>query len=284
VRLGHRLATAVRGRGTVYRMGGDEFCALLDVGVEPASHAAASLARTLNESGESFVIDAAYGVAVLPEDAVEIEEALRVADQRMYQQKHDARPTAIEQTRGALLRALAARSPDLGAHLDGVADLAEAVAMDIGLAGHELETVRVAAQLHDVGKMAVPDSILSKPGPLDDTEWRFIRGHTLVGERILEAAPALRPVARAVRSAHENFGGGGYPDGLRGDKIPLVSRVVFVCDAYDAMIAGRPYRPPLAEHEALAELERCAGTQFDPDVVEALARVVATRRSGAAAA
>ncbi|MET0615413.1 MAG: HD domain-containing phosphohydrolase, partial [Thermoleophilaceae bacterium] len=106
-------------------------------------------------------------------------------------------------------------------------------------------------------------------------EWSFMRRHPLIGERILLAAPALRPVARLVRSSHERWDGGGYPDGLRGDEIPLGSRVVAVCDAFDAMTTERPYREPIPEGEAIAELRRCAGTQFDPMVVEAFCRVLA---------
>ena len=131
------------------------------------------------------------------------------------------------------------------------------------------------AKLHDIGKMAVPDAILSKPGPLDGEEWDYVRQHTLIGERIVAAAPPLAPVARLVRSSHERWDGGGYPDGLRGDEIPLGARVVAVCDAFDAMTTQRPYREPVSEVAAEAELRRCAGTQFDPMVVEAFCRVIA---------
>ena len=130
--------------------------------------------------------------------------------------------------------------------------------------------MRRAAELHDVGKSAVPDAILAKPGPLDEREWEFVRQHTLVGERILRAAPALASVARLVRSSHERFDGSGYPDGLAGETIPLGARIVAACDAWDAMMTNRPYRKALSQSEALTELRRCSGTQFDPLVVRAL--------------
>ena len=114
----------------------------------------------------------------------------------------------------------------------------------------ELDEVARAAELHDVGKIAIPDAILDKPGPLDAGEWSFMRRHTLIGERILLAAPALRPVARLVRSSHERWDGGGYPDGLAGEEIPLGARVVAVCDAFDAMTTERPYRDPRASADA----------------------------------
>ena len=147
--------------------------------------------------------------------------------------------------------------------------LAAAVARRMRLPGEDLDVVCRAAELHDVGKMAVPDAILSKTGPLDEQEWAFMRRHTIIGERILGAAPALAPVARLVRSSHERWDGKGYPDRLRGEEIPLGSRIVAVCDAYDAMVTHRPYREPIAPADALEELRRCAGAQFDPAVVEA---------------
>jgi HD-GYP domain-containing protein (c-di-GMP phosphodiesterase class II) len=129
--------------------------------------------------------------------------------------------------------------------------------------------VRQAADLHDVGKVAIPDAILNKPGPLDDEEWVFMRRHTIIGERIVAAAPALRDVATLVRASHERHDGGGYPDGLAGEQIPLGARIVSICDAFDAMVAARPDRAARGPDAALAELERCAGTQFDPVVVAA---------------
>jgi len=126
-----------------------------------------------------------------------------------------------------------------------------------------------AAELHDVGKIAIPDAILAKPGPLDEEEWRFMHRHTILGERILMAASALRPVARLVRASHERFDGGGYPDGLKGEEIPLGARIIFVCDAYDAMTTDRAYSRAIASAEAITELRACAGTQFDSEVVEA---------------
>ena len=140
----------------------------------------------------------------------------------------------------------------------------------LGLRKDELEELARAAQLHDLGKLAVPDEILQKPGPLDDREWAFIRQHTLVGERILRATPALRGVAKVVRSSHEHWDGSGYPDALAGEDIPLASRIVMACDAYHAMTSDRPYRQARTPDDALEELMRLAGTQFDPTVVRVL--------------
>ena len=137
--------------------------------------------------------------------------------------------------------------------------------------------MRAGADLHDIGKAAIPDAILSKPGPLDDGEWAFMRRHTLIGERIVASAHALTSVAKLVRSSHERWDGAGYPDGLAGDAIPLGARIIFVCDAFDAMLADRPYSKGLGFELALAELEHCAGSQFDPQVVAAFVNVVRAR-------
>ena len=120
-----------------------------------------------------------------------------------------------------------------------------------------------------VEKIAIPEAILSKRGPLDEHEWTFVRRHTIVGERILSAAPALAEVAALVRSSHEHYDGRGYPDALKGEAIPIGSRIIAVCDAFDAMTSDRPYRVAMAPSDALVELERCSGTQFDPEIVAA---------------
>jgi HD-GYP domain-containing protein (c-di-GMP phosphodiesterase class II) len=188
----------------------------------------------------------------------------------MYGNKDSRRASAGRQTKDVLLSVLNERDSALRGHLSGVAELARAVGERLGLREEDLQQLELVAELHDVGKLAVPDSILSKPGPLTRDEWIFVHRHTLVGERILAAAPALAPIAPLVRATHERMDGGGYPDGLVGDEIPLLSRIVAACDAYHAMTEERPYRRALSPHDALAELRRCAGTQFDPDVVDAL--------------
>ena len=141
----------------------------------------------------------------------------------------------------------------------------------------------MAAELHDVGKVAIPDAIINKPGPLDDDEWAFMRRHTLIGERIVAAAPALGAVAQLVRASHERWDGDGYPDAIAGEDIPLGARIVAVCDAYDAIVSDRPYRRGRSAAEAMVELHRCAGTQFDPAVVDAFAAVLAAQGDAGAA-
>ena len=196
----------------------------------------------------------------------------------MYAQKTNARQSAGEQSSNVLFQALAERDQTLGEHLEGVTALAVAVGVKLGVEPDVLHQLRWAARLHDVGKMAVPESILLKPGRLDEREWEFVRRHTVVGQRILEAAPSLGGTGAVVRSSHERWDGTGYPDGLAGEDIPLAARVVAVCDAFDAMVSDRPYRPALSVSEALQELARGAGTQFDTAVVTAFLGVLAERQ------
>jgi HD-GYP domain-containing protein (c-di-GMP phosphodiesterase class II) len=154
-----------------------------------------------------------------------------------------------------------------------VADLAEAVGRRLRVPPDELSEIRQAAELHDVGKLAIPEEILSKPGSLTGDEWEFVRRHPLIGERILAAAPDFGSAAKIVRSSHERWDGTGYPDRLSGSEIPLGARIISVCDAFEAMTSRRPYAPPRASEEAMQELVRCSGTQFDPEVVAAFASV-----------
>jgi diguanylate cyclase (GGDEF)-like protein len=275
-RLGTALAAAMRGRGGAYRLGGDEFCVLAAVGHDGTEPTIAAAEAALTEHGDGFSITASYGAIVLPDERPDADpgEAMRLVDQRMYAQKSSGRRSADRQSRDVLLRALYERNPELAERFETAARLVQAVGQRMGLAADEQHQLQQAAELHDVGKVAIPDAILHKQGSLDDDEWAFVRRHTLIGERIIGAAPALAPAAKLVRSTHERFDGAGYPDGLAGEQIPLGSRIIAVCDAFTAMTHQRPYAPQLTTEQAIAELNRCAGAQFDPRVVAVLTRVV----------
>ena len=180
-------------------------------------------------------------------------------------------------TAEALAAALEAKDSYTAEHSRSLVEHAEAVARKLGLDDREVERVRLGAIFHDIGKIAVPDSILNKPGPLTDAERREMEKHTIAGERILRPIEFLRDVLPIVRHEHERWDGQGYPDGLAGEEIPIGARIVLACDAYDAMTSDRPYRPALPAEVARQELVRNAGSQFDPRVVEALLEVLAER-------
>ena len=182
--------------------------------------------------------------------------------------------TIAEAEVDALLAALAARDGYTEEHSRAVVELATAAARELGVRGAELEHVERAALLHDIGKIGISDAVLRKPGPLDDAEWLEMRRHPAVGARLVGSMPRLSHLAPAIRAEHERWDGCGYPDGLWGEAIPLASRIVFACDAFDAMTSHRSYRRALPGELAEAELARGAGSQFCPRTVDALLRVL----------
>jgi putative nucleotidyltransferase with HDIG domain len=187
----------------------------------------------------------------------------------------DATERVYRETLASLADALEAKDAWTSDHTNEVARLAVDVGRVLGVDDDDLRTVELGALLHDIGKIAVPESILRKPGPLTDEEWEVMRRHPEAGERVLAPISSLREVLPVVRGSHERWDGQGYPDGLAGDAIPLGARIVAVCDAYCAMTEQRPYRSSLSPVEAASELRANAATQFDPDCVDAFLRVIA---------
>jgi diguanylate cyclase (GGDEF)-like protein len=268
-RLAHKLDAGVSSCGNAYRLGGDEFCVL--VHADPATHDAImeTAREALSDRGEGFEVSCSCGGVQIPDEAESAMLALRLADDRMYAHKDGRRASARHQARSVLLGLMREREPELHRHLYDVGRQARTVGQRLGMTAEQLDEMTRAAELHDIGKAAIPDAILNKPGPLDADEWLFMRRHTIIGERILAEAPALVPVAALVRASHERWDGGGYPDGLAGDQIPLGARVIMICDAFSAMTNQRAYSEALSPQAALDELRRGAGTQFDPLVVDA---------------
>jgi HD-GYP domain-containing protein (c-di-GMP phosphodiesterase class II) len=160
------------------------------------------------------------------------------------------------------------------AHASNVADLAGRLAVELGCNPSQASAIRLAAHLHDIGKVAIPDAILLKPGPLTESEWLQMKTHPVIGSDVVGLIPELRSIAPIVRAHHERWDGSGYPDGLAGEEIPLPARILSVADAFDAMVAERPYSEPMPEAAALSEVMRCGGTQFDPRVVMAMKRTL----------
>jgi diguanylate cyclase (GGDEF)-like protein len=267
-RLGRQLADAVEPYGRGYRLGGDEFCVLASTRALSAEAICETAEAALTDRGRGFSIGASWGKVLIPVEVVTASDALRVADRRMYSQKGRRADSASSQTRGVLLRVLHEREPELERHLDGVARLVATFGRQLPLDSEERDVLVRAAELHDIGKIAVPDEILHKRGELTADEWELMRKHPMIGQRVLDGAPALGEVAKLVRSTHERWDGTGYPDGLSGRDIPLGSRVILICDAYNAIVEGRPFRAARSNEQALAELASEAGTQFDPELVK----------------
>jgi HD-GYP domain-containing protein (c-di-GMP phosphodiesterase class II) len=192
----------------------------------------------------------------------------------LTQTKSDVWRELTEAVISTLTGALSAFDGYTAEHSSETLALAEQVAERLGVDQAQADTVTLTAVLHDVGKIGVPSDVLRKPGPLTAQERSQMQRHPLIGERILRGVPALAMVASAIRHEHERWDGCGYPDGLAGDEIPLASRIVLACDAWHAMTSDRPYRRALARTEAVDELVRCAGSQFDPAVTDALLGVL----------
>lgn len=275
-RLGEKLARAAEPDGEAYRLGGDEFCVLTRVGAKPLDAITSDTIEALSERGRGFDITTACGCIMLPQEAEESAAAMALVDERLYADKRSRQTSdAPNQLRDVLLQVMAEREPDLHAHLHEVSVMARTVGKHMGMAGEDLEILVRAAELHDVGKVAVPEAILDKRASLEPGERAIIERHSEVGERILAASPAMGPVARLVRSSHERFDGCGYPDGRSGDEIPMGARIISVCDAFHAMTTDRPYRKGMSTAAAIAELRREAGRQFDPGVVESFCALTA---------
>jgi diguanylate cyclase (GGDEF)-like protein/putative nucleotidyltransferase with HDIG domain len=292
-----RLATTLRQNGEAFRLGGDEFALLLpEYDESEAVQTAGAIVERISQLGLDHIgsVTVSAGVATFPRQAPDRGELIRLADSALYWAKengknrvHVYRPDVVELAelrklatgpdRAARFRAAAslAKAVDLrdtytGSHSARVADLAARVAARLGLDQEQIELARLAGSLHDLGKLAIPEEILRKPGPLTGPERLVLERHPQIGFRMLDSL-GIEPVADWILHHHERWDGRGYPDRLPGNEIPLGARIIFVVDAYDAMTSDRVYRGRLTQADALAELERCAGTQFDPAVVAALA-------------
>ena len=291
-----QIAVRLRQGGEAFRLGGDEFAVLLpEVDEATAVNVATSIVERLREMKleHSEQITVSAGVATLAVQGVGRDELIRFADSALYWAKEHGknrvrvyRPEIVElaelkklasgadraarfRAAASLARAVDERDVYEGSHSERVADLAGRVAQRMGLPQEQVELTRLAASLHDLGKLAVPEEILRKPGPLTDAERLVLERHPQIGYRMLESL-GVTPVAEWVLHHHERWDGTGYPDGLHGEDIPLGARIILVADAFDAMTNDRVYQRKLSIGAALAELEDCSGTQFDPDAVAAL--------------
>jgi diguanylate cyclase (GGDEF)-like protein/putative nucleotidyltransferase with HDIG domain len=274
------LRDSLRDGDTVFRIGGEEFCAVLP-GLEAAD--AYAVAERLREAVHNSVsvlpVTVSLGLSTFPEHADERDTLLAHADAALYASKRSGKnrttiaggtsPEGVTLNRDQGLDILHRKDPDTVSHSVQVCILAVEIARRLGVPEERLSDLRTAAKLHDIGKVGVPDSILNKPGPLTTDEFRIIQTHPIVGAEILSAW-GLECAALFVRQHHENVDGSGYPDALAGDDIAVESRIIRVADSFVAMTLDRPYRAAMARDEAIEELERCAGTQFDSAVVRAL--------------
>jgi diguanylate cyclase (GGDEF)-like protein len=273
-RLAASLRAAVPDEASVFRASGTTFCVLADGDGRPLDALERRVAAALREQGTGFAVAASCGRVGLPRETTDAAQALRLADARADIARRAADPKPREASSATSLAEALSRTGD---HALGAAELAHAVARRVGLPDTEAGRVRLAAQLSGLGKLAIPDTLLGRAGELTAAERDYVRNHPLIAERILLRARGLEEVAALVRSSRERVDGTGHPDGLAGEAIPVGARIVAVCDAFDAMVSYRPWRPPLSTWDALAQLRAGAGTQFDQRVVDAFAGVIDER-------
>jgi diguanylate cyclase (GGDEF)-like protein/putative nucleotidyltransferase with HDIG domain len=298
-----QVASRLRQGGEAFRLGGDEFAVLL-VGMDEqtALSTTQAIVRRIAETelGKAGAITVSAGVATFPQHGRERDSLIRLADGALYWAKEHgknqvrvARADVAElsefrrvasgadriarfRAAASLARAVDSRDAYIGSHSERVANLAGEIAAQLDLPAEDVELTRLAGRLHDLGKLAIPEEILRKPAALGDAERLVIERHPQIGFRMLESL-GVDPIANWVLHHHERWDGAGYPDGLAGDRIPLGARIIFVSDAFDAMTSDRLYRDALSYEDAVAEVERCAGSQFDPDVVAAFVACVGAR-------
>ncbi|MBC7217114.1 MAG: HD domain-containing protein [Candidatus Caldatribacterium sp.] len=209
----------------------------------------------------------ALGLATRERDGENLMAVLRRAEDEMYREKLAETRSSRSAIISALLKALEAKSYETEVHTRRMEEVGLAIATRLGLPESEKHRLKIAIMLHDIGKIVLPEELLRKPGPLTPEEWALIKTHPEFGYRIVRATPEFAHVAEEVWSHHERFDGTGYPRGLRGEEIPLLARIIALADAYEVMRYGRPYKQALPEERIMAELKRCAGTQFDPQLV-----------------
>jgi diguanylate cyclase (GGDEF)-like protein/putative nucleotidyltransferase with HDIG domain len=294
------LRAGIRGEDVLARVGDAQFALLLcDTGEEAAAGCVQRLLDDIAriEIGSISDLSISVGVTALSRDdgAIDLLEraghaladavaagGARVVTASEGEPSGATVVAAIHQRDAveALAVALLERDRYTGEHSESVVEMSAGVARALGLTPSQVEVVRSAALLHDIGKVGIPDAILHKPGPLTPEEREVMAEHPLIGERILRSIGGFGAVADIVRHEHESFDGGGYPDGIEGERIPIGSRIILACDAYHAMTSDRPYRKRMSHAEAFGELKRCAGSQFDPDVTAALIAHLYYERAG----
>jgi len=294
-RILSQVSARLRQGGESFRLGGDEFAVLLPgLDEQQALVTARSIVQRIAETelGKTGAVTVSAGVATFPQHGRERDSLIRLADGALYWAKEHgknqvrlARADVAElsefrrvasgvdrvarfRAAASLARAVDSRDAYTGSHSERVASHASQIAEQLGLPADEIELTRLAGSLHDLGKLAIPEEILRKPAALSDAERLVLERHPQIGYRMLESL-GVDPIADWVLHHHERWDGHGYPDGLAAEEIPLGARIIFVADAFDAMTSDRLYRAALTFEEAVAEVERCSGTQFDPEVVAA---------------
>ena len=271
------IKEALRSYDLLARVGGDEFSAILQRTDRATGENIVRRIREMinhyNQDEVEIPIGILIGIATTESADLNLKEVFKQADDSMYRDKLYRSSSSRSKIVQSLLAALAERDYITEGHARRLEELCRAVGEEVGLSSHELADLTLLAQVHDLGKVGIPDRILYKPGSLTGDEWEIMRGHSEKGYRIASASPDLAGVADLILKHHEHWDGSGYPLGLKGEEIPVECRILAIVDAFDAMTNKRPYNKVKTSAEAVKELKRCSGRQFDPNLIEVFLKV-----------
>jgi diguanylate cyclase (GGDEF)-like protein/putative nucleotidyltransferase with HDIG domain len=303
-RIAKYIKGSIRGIDLAFRYGGEEFAVILpESRPDDALKVGERIRKTIasKASIKTTPVTVSLGISNWPADGVMKEETIKAADDALYRAKQTGRDRtclssevgkintgvmSVEVARSqsmsiiyTLAAAVEAKDHYTYGHSKKVSDYAVALAEALGYAQDRIDTIRAAGVLHDIGKIGIPDSILNKEGPLTAEEWEPLKTHPKLGVEILRYVIDLARCLPAILHHHEHYDGNGYISGLKGENIPIEARILSIADAYDAITSPRPYHSPLTPEEALAELKRCAGSQFDPELVDIFCKIMAVTSS-----
>ena len=276
IKVAKILKDSFRSEDIVARWGGDEFTIILPkINLKDTLKIISRINEKLKkESTKTLPLSVAFGLSTKEDSSQKIDELIKAAEDKMYMHKMMEQQSAHSAIISSLGKALEERDYETSEHVKRIKSLAIGLGTEINLSDETLDELALLAALHDIGKISIADSIIFKPRSLTQEEWKIIKRHPEVGYRIAESSIELLPIAKGILHHHEWWNGKGYPKGIKGENIPLISRVISIIDAYDAMTNDRPYRKALSTDEAIQELKRCAGSQFDPNLVAKFLKII----------